>query len=726
MPPSDPASGAAATSPALATVWPGSSYPLGANFDGGGTNFALFSEIAEKVELCLIGDDGQEARICLDEVDGYVWHVYLPNVSPGQRYGYRVHGPFDPAAGHRCDPSKLLLDPYGKSFNGEFKFGQALFSYDLDVAAEDPAETGTPPRVDSRGHTMTSVVINPFFDWATDRSPRTPYHETVIYEAHVKGMTQTHPAIPEALRGTYAGLAHPAIIDHLKSLNVTAIELMPVHQFLHDSRLLDLGLRNYWGYNTFGFFAPHSQYAANPQAGGAVPEFKSMVRAFHEQGIEVILDVVYNHTAEGNQLGPTINFRGIDNAAYYRLLDEDLRLYKDFTGTGNSLNARHPHTLQLIMDSLRYWVTEMHVDGFRFDLASTLAREFYDVDRLSAFFDLVQQDPVVSQVKLIAEPWDVGEGGYQVGNFPGLWTEWNGKYRDTVRDYWRGEPATLGEFASRLTGSSDLYEATGRRPSASINFVTAHDGFTLNDLVSYNEKHNEANGEHNRDGESHNRSWNCGVEGPTDDPEILDLRRRQMRNIMATLMLSQGTPMIAHGDEIGRTQHGNNNVYCQDSELSWMEWSLVDKNSDLLSFTRKATALRKNHPVFRRRRFFDGRPIRSADQVRDIAWLTPAGEVMTSEDWDSQFGKSITVFLNGEALPEPNARGERVVDDSFLLCFNAHDHEVDFVIPHDDYAKEWTAELDTTDPTGEVKLVVHDGDEVSLPGRALLVFRKTG
>ncbi|MGA7133334.1 MAG: glycogen debranching protein GlgX [Mycobacterium sp.] len=726
MPPSDPASGAAAASPALATVWPGSSYPLGANFDGGGTNFALFSEIAEKVELCLIGDEGQEARICLDEVDGYVWHVYLPNVSPGQRYGYRVHGPFDPAAGHRCDPSKLLLDPYGKSFNGEFKFGQALFSYDLDVAAEDPAETGIPPRVDSRGHTMTSVVINPFFDWATDRSPRTPYHETVIYEAHVKGMTQTHPAIPEALRGTYAGLAHPAIIDHLKSLNVTAIELMPVHQFLHDSRLLDLGLRNYWGYNTFGFFAPHSQYAANPQAGGAVPEFKSMVRAFHEQGIEVILDVVYNHTAEGNQLGPTINFRGIDNAAYYRLLDEDLRLYKDFTGTGNSLNARHPHTLQLIMDSLRYWVTEMHVDGFRFDLASTLAREFYDVDRLSAFFDLVQQDPVVSQVKLIAEPWDVGEGGYQVGNFPGLWTEWNGKYRDTVRDYWRGEPATLGEFASRLTGSSDLYEATGRRPGASINFVTAHDGFTLNDLVSYNEKHNEANGEHNRDGESHNRSWNCGVEGPTDDPEILDLRRRQMRNIMATLMLSQGTPMIAHGDEIGRTQHGNNNVYCQDSELSWMEWSLVDKNSDLLSFTRKATALRKNHPVFRRRRFFDGRPIRSADQVRDIAWLTPAGEVMTSEDWDSQFGKSITVFLNGEALPEPNARGERVVDDSFLLCFNAHDHEVDFVIPHDDYAKEWTAELDTTDPTGEVKLVVHDGDEVSLPGRALLVFRKTG
>jgi glycogen operon protein len=727
MPPSDPANGAAATSPPLPTVWPGSSYPLGANFDGGGTNFALFSEIAQEVELCLIDDDGQEARIGLDEVDGYVWHAYLPNVGPGQRYGFRVHGPFDPAAGHRCDPSKLLLDPYGKSFDGEFTFGQALFSYDLAVAAEDPAETGTPPHLDSRGHTMTSVVINPFFDWATDRSPRTPYHETVIYEAHVKGMTETHPAIPEALRGTYAGLAHPVIIDHLKSFNVTAIELMPVHQFLHDSRLLDLGLRNYWGYNTFGFFAPHNQYAANRKGGGAVTEFKSMVRAFHEQGIEVILDVVYNHTAEGNQLGPTINFRGIDNAAYYRLLDEDLRLYKDFTGTGNSLNARHPHTLQLIMDSLRYWVTEMHVDGFRFDLASTLAREFYDVDRLSAFFDLVQQDPVVSQVKLIAEPWDIGEGGYQVGNFPGLWTEWNGKYRDTVRDYWRGEPATLGEFASRLTGSSDLYEATSRRPSASINFVTAHDGFTLNDLVSYNEKHNEANGEDNRDGESHNRSWNCGVEGPTDDPEVLDLRRRQMRNIMATLMLSQGTPMITHGDEMGRTQHGNNNVYCQDSELSWMDWSLVDKNSDLLAFARKATALRKIHPVFRRRRFFEGRPIRSAaDQVRDIAWLTPAGQEMTAKDWDSQFGKSIAVFLNGEALHEPNARGERVVDDSFLLCFNAHDHEVDFVMPHDDYAKEWTAELDTTDPSGEVKLIVNDGDEVSLPGRALVVFRKTG
>ena len=560
---------------------------------------------------------------------------------------------------------------------------------------------------------MTSVVINPFFQWASDRAPRTPYHETIIYEAHVKGMTRTHPGIPEELRGTYAGLGHPVIIEHLKSLNVTAIEVMPVHQFLHDHRLIDLGLRNYWGYNTFGFFAPHHQYAANRHAGGAVAEFKTMVRSFHEAGIEVILDVVYNHTAEGNHLGPTINFRGIDNAAYYRLQDGDLRFYKDFTGTGNSLNPRHPHTLQLIMDSLRYWVLDMHVDGFRFDLAAALAREFYDVDRLSAFFDLVQQDPVVSQVKLIAEPWDVGEGGYQVGNFPGLWTEWNGKYRDTVRDYWRGEPATLGEFASRLTGSSDLYEATGRRPGASINFVTCHDGFPLADLVSYNEKHNEANGEDNRDGESHNRSWNCGVEGPTDDPDVLALRAKQMRNIMATLMVSQGTPMISHGDEIGRTQQGNNNVYCQDSEISWMDWSLRDKNADLYEFTRKVTKLRRNHPVFRRRRFFEGEPIRTGDQVRDIAWLTPAGKEMTPEDWGSGLGKCVAVFLNGEAITTPNARGERVVDDSFLLCFNANDKPQDFVTPKRDYAKEWTATLDTADATGSTELVVTAGKKIS-------------
>ena len=712
------------TGPILATVWPGTPYPLGATYDGAGTNFSVFSEVAERVELCLIDQAGTEERIPLDEVDGFVWHAYLPAITPGQRYGFRVDGPWDPAAGHRCDPSKLLLDPYGKAFDGDFKQGPQLFSYDMAVAEHDDSASGDRPMLDSLGHTMTSVVINPFFDWGSDRPPEHPYNETIIYEAHVKGMTRTHPGIPEELRGTYAGLSHPVVIDHLQSLNVTAIELMPVHQFMHDFRLLDLGLRNYWGYNTFGFFAPHNSYASIRQPGAAVGEFKTMVRAFHEADIEVILDVVYNHTAEGNQLGPTINFRGIDNAAYYRLLDEDLRYYKDFTGTGNSLNARHPHTLQLIMDSLRYWVLEMHVDGFRFDLAATLARELHDVDRLSAFFDLVQQDPVVSQVKLIAEPWDVGEGGYQVGNFPGHWTEWNGKYRDTVRDYWRGEPATLGEFASRLTGSSDLYEATGRRPGASINFVTAHDGFTLHDLVSYNEKHNEANGEGNRDGESHNRSWNCGVEGPTDDPEIIKLRCRQMRNFLVTLMVSQGTPMVAHGDEMGRTQRGNNNVYCQDSELSWMDWSLTGRNASLLEFTKKVTTLRKDHPVFRRRRFFDGTPIRTGAQVRDIAWLTPAGEEMTLEDWDSGFGKSITVFLNGDAIPEPDARGFRVVDDSFLLFFNAHDADLDFVVPQGPYGTQWQACIDTADPEGNTDLVVRAGDKVTLEARSVIVLRR--
>ena len=697
-------------------VWPGNPYPLGASYDGAGTNFSVFSEVAEQVELCLIDDDGSETRINLDEVDGFVWHAYLPTVEPGQRYGFRVHGPWDPSDGLRCDPSKLLLDPYGKSFEGHFDFSQALYSYDLAGGAE-------PPRVDSLGHTMTSVVINPFFGWGSDHPPRTPYHETIIYEAHVKGMTQTHPGVPEELRGTYAGLAHPAVIDHLKSLNVTSIELMPVHQFMHDKRLLDLGLRNYWGYNTFGFFAPHSDYAANRHAGGAVGEFKSMVRSFHDAGIEVILDVVYNHTAESDHLGPTVNFRGIDNAAYYRLIDSDPALYKDFTGTGNSLNVRHPHTLQLIMDSLRYWVLDMHVDGFRFDLASTLAREFYEVDRLSAFFDIIQQDPVISQVKLIAEPWDIGEGGYQVGNFPGLWTEWNGKYRDTVRDYWRGEPAALGEFASRLTGSSDLYEATGRRPIASINFVTCHDGFTLADLVSYNNKHNDANGEHNRDGENYNRSWNCGVEGPTDDPEVIALRHRQMRNIMTTLMVSQGTPMISHGDEVGRTQHGNNNGYCQDNQITWIDWSGAHEYADMLEFTRKVTALRAKHPVFRRRRFFDGRPSHSTHHLRDIYWITRNGVEMTSDDWHSGI-KSVAVGLNGEALTEPDARGERITDDSFLLCFNAHAYPVDFILPDGAYASGWTAVIDTFDPRGGTDLCVPPGTTITVQGRSVMVFRR--
>ncbi|HJD70009.1 MAG TPA: glycogen debranching protein GlgX, partial [Corynebacterium kroppenstedtii] len=648
-------------------VWPGNSYPLGSTYDGSGTNFALFSEVADKVELCLIDSDGAETRIEMREVDAHIWHCYLPGIIPGQRYGYRVHGPWDPHQGLRCDPSKILLDPYAKAFDGKFDGDASLFSYDID----NPDERNTD---DSLGHTMLSVVINPYFDWGSDRLPRHPMNKTVVYEAHVKGMTMTHPNVPENYRGTYAGLAHPSIVKYLKDLGVTAIELMPIHQFYQDDRLHELGLSNYWGYNTFGFLAPHQDYAAAKKPGAAVSEFKNMVRAFHDNDIEVILDVVYNHTAEGNHMGPTLSFRGIDNAAYYRLVDDDRQHYMDYTGTGNSLNVRHPHTLQLIMDSLRYWVTEMHIDGFRFDLASTLARELHDVDRLSAFFDLVQQDPIVSQVKLIAEPWDVGEGGYQVGNFPAIWSEWNGMYRDTVRDFWRGEPATLGEFASRLTGSSDLYAANDRRPTASINFVTAHDGFTLHDLVSYNEKHNEANKEDNRDGESHNRSWNCGVEGPTDDPDIIQLRGRQIRNFLTTLLLSQGTPMICHGDEMGRTQNGNNNVYCQDSELSWVDWSQATDNKDLIDFTRRLIELRNDHPVFRRRRFLAGGPLGYDVQDRDIAWMTPAGTLMTTADWDHDFGRSLMVHLGGEAIAEPDEQGQKIFDDSFILCFNAH-HE---------------------------------------------------
>ncbi|HEX5512508.1 MAG TPA: glycogen debranching protein GlgX, partial [Actinomycetales bacterium] len=560
-------------------IWPGRPYPLGATFDGAGTNFALFSGVAERVELCLIDDDGQEERVALTEFDGGVWHGYLPGVQPGQRYGFRVHGPLEPERGLRCNPSKLLLDPYAKAIEGQVDGDPSLFSYQFD----DPTKVNDD---DSLGHTMLSVVVNPYFDWGDDRHPRQEYHESVIYEAHVKGLTQTHPGLPEELRGTYAGVGHPAMIDHLSTLGITAIELMPVHQFVQDTHLVEKGLSNYWGYNTIGFFAPHNGYSAFGSRGEQVQEFKGMVKNLHDAGIEVILDVVYNHTAEGNELGPTLCFRGIDNTAYYRLVDDQPEHYYDTTGTGNSLLMRNPHVLQLIMDSLRYWVLEMHVDGFRFDLAATLARQFHEVDRLSAFFDLVQQDPIVSQAKLIAEPWDLGDGGYQVGNFPPLWTEWNGKYRDTVRDFWRGEPSTLGEFASRITGSSDLYQDDGRRPIASINFVTAHDGFTLRDLVSYNEKHNEANGEDNKDGESHNRSWNCGVEGETDDKDILALRARQQRNFLATLLLSQGVPMLAHGDELGRTQGGNNNVYCQDNEIAWVDWDLSDEQKALLEFTR--------------------------------------------------------------------------------------------------------------------------------------------
>ena len=698
-------------------VWPGEPYPLGSTYDGAGTNFALFSDVAEKVELCLISAEGEETRIELEEVDAHIWHCYIPSIMPGQRYAYRVHGPFDPANGKRCDPNKLLVDPYAKAFDGEFDGHPSLFNYDIHDHSKRNTE-------DSLGHTMTSVVINPFFDWGADRAPRTPYNETVIYEAHVKGMTMTHPDIPEELRGTYAGLAHPAIIDYLKDLGVTAIELMPVHQFLQDDHLREKGLRNYWGYNTFGFLAPHQDYSASQKPGGAVSEFKGMVRAFHDAGIEVILDVVYNHTAEGNHMGPTICFRGIDNEAYYRLVEGDRQHYMDYTGTGNSLNVRHPHSLQLIMDSLRYWVSEMHVDGFRFDLASTLAREFHDVDRLSAFFDLVQQDPIVSQVKLIAEPWDVGEGGYQVGNFPPQWTEWNGKYRDTIRDFWRGEPSTLGEFASRITGSSDLYANNDRRPTASINFVTAHDGFTLNDLVSYNEKHNMANGEDNRDGESHNRSWNCGVEGPTDDERVLSLRSRQHRNFLTTLLLSQGTPMISHGDEMGRGQKGNNNVYCQDNRLSWVDWNQTRTNSELVEYTQFLTELRAEHPVFRRRRFLRGGPLGAETDDRDIAWLTYEGRVMTTDDWNFDFGKSLMVWLNGDAITEPDRRGHRIEDDSFLLCFNAHHEDIMFQIPGTEYAHSWEVIIDTAEITGRPtrERIVEPEGELRVPARSTIVL----
>ncbi|WP_037898785.1 glycogen debranching protein GlgX, partial [Streptomyces sviceus] len=568
-------------------AWSGHPYPLGASFDGEGTNFALFSEVAERVELVLVDERGAHTGVPLTEVDGFVWHGYVPGVGPGQRYGYRVHGPWHPSFGHRCDPAKLLLDPYAKAVDGQVDSHPSLHT----------------PEADSAGHTMLGVVTDPAFDWGDDRPPRRPYADSVIYEAHVRGLSRTHPDVPPELRGTYAGLAHPAVIDHLTSLGVTAVELMPVHQFVQDGVLQDRGLANYWGYNTIGFFAPHNAYAAHGTRGQQVTEFKAMVKALHAAGLEVILDVVYNHTAEGNEKGPTLSFRGIDNASYYRLVDGDWEHYYDTTGTGNSLLMRHPYVLQLIMDSLRYWVTEMHVDGFRFDLAATLARQFHEVDRLSAFFDLIQQDPVISRVKLIAEPWDVGEGGYQVGNFPPLWSEWNGKYRDAVRDFWRGEPHTLGEFASRLTGSSDLYQHSRRRPRASVNFVTAHDGFTLRDLVSYNDKHNEANGEDGQDGESTNRSWNCGAEGETDDPAVLELRARQQRNFLATLLLSQGIPMLCHGDELGRTQRGNNNAYCQDNEVSWIDWELSAEQRELADFTRYVIGLRAAHPVLRRRRF---------------------------------------------------------------------------------------------------------------------------
>jgi len=680
-------------------VWPGRAFPLGATYDGAGTNFALFSEVAEKIELCLFDQNGVEERIALDEVDAFSWHAYVPHTGPGQRYGYRVDGPYAPEHGIRCNPHKLLLDPYARAIEGEVRWNPACYAYNLGDEASRNDE-------DSAPYVYRSIVQHPHFDWAGDRHPDTPLHETVIYEAHVKGMTRFHPDVPEELRGTYGGLGHPAVIQHLKSLGVTAIELMPVHQFVHDQRLVQMGLRNYWGYNTIGFFAPHNEYASGGPRGEQVNEFKWMVRAFHEAGIEVILDVVYNHTAEGNHLGPTLCFRGIDNRAYYRLVGDAPQYYYDTTGTGNSLNVRHPHTLQLILDSLRYWVTEMHVDGFRFDLAAALAREFHEVDRLSTFFDLIQQDPIVNRVKLIAEPWDIGEGGYQVGNFPALWSEWNGRFRDTVRDFWRGEPSTVGELAFRLTGSSDLYQNDTRRPVASINFVTAHDGFPLRDLVSYNEKHNEANGEGNADGESYNRSWNCGAEGDTDDPTVLKRRAKQQRNLLATLFLAQGVPMLTMGDELGRTQKGNNNAYCQDNDISWVNWAEIDQA--LLEYARGLISLRRQHTVFRRRRWFQGRPIRGA---MDIVWFKPDGKPMTDQDWESRHARSLGVFLNGKAIPGRDEHGRPFLDDSFLLLFNGHSRAVYWAIPGD-LGGPWRLVLDTDRLQPEV-------DPQELSGRVL-------
>jgi isoamylase len=702
---------------------PGSPYPLGAAWDGRGTNFALFSEHATGVELCLFdGQDGTKevGRITVSERTDQVWHVYLPGVHPGQRYGYRVHGPWEPGDGHRFNPAKLLLDPYAKAIDGTIRWDDSLFGYtvghgDADLARDDRDSASAIPK---------SVVVHPAFRWGGDRPLRIPWHETIIYETHVKGLTMRHPAVPRELRGSYAGLAHPAILEHFRKLGVTAVELLPVHQFVADRHLVERGLTNYWGYNSIGYFAPDVRYASGEGLGQPVAEFKGMVKALHAAGIEVILDVVYNHTGEGNHLGPTLCFRGVDNASYYRLVPDDRRHYMDYTGTGNTLNMMHPRVLQLIMDSLRYWIQEMHVDGFRFDLASALARELHEVDRLGAFFDIIHQDPVISQVKLIAEPWDLGEGGYQVGNFPPGWSEWNGKYRDAVRDYWRGADERLGELAYRLTGSSDLYETSGRRPYASVNFVTAHDGFTLRDLVSYNDKHNEANGEDNRDGESHNRSWNCGVEGPTDDAEVNALRARQQRNLLATLLLSQGVPMLLGGDELGRTQQGNNNAYCQDNELSWYDWERVE--APLLEFTRRLIGFRKAHPVFRRRQFFQGRPIHGTD-VSDIAWFTPDGAPMSEEHWGEGFAKSLAVFLNGRGILEPDEDGRRVADDRFYVMFNAHHEPLAFRLPDRKWGPRWVAVLDTRVAVLREGDTPHTaGSEVEVAGRSVVVLRRAG
>ncbi|WP_419497038.1 glycogen debranching protein GlgX [Bifidobacterium pullorum] len=699
-------------------IRPGSMYPLGAHYDGAGVNFSIYSQVADKVELCLFDDQDHETRIEMTEQNSYVWHNYLPGIQPGQRYGYRVYGPYDPNRGLRCNPNKLLLDPYAYAIEGNIDSDESLFSYWF----KSPNDNTAMNTLDSAGHTMKSVVVNPYFDWGADRHPNIPYHDSVIYEAHVRGMTNLNLDVPPDIRGTYAGLAYPTVIEYLKNLGVTTIELMPIHQYVNDTFLQEKGLSNYWGYNTIGFFAPHNAYSSSGQRGEQVNEFKSMVKAYHNAGMEVILDVVYNHTAEGNDRGPTLSFKGIDNQAYYRLVDGDPQHYFDTTGTGNSLLMRSPRALQVITDSLRYWVTEMHVDGFRFDLAATLARQFHDVDKLSAFFDIVEQDPVISQVKLIAEPWDIGSGGYQVGGFPSSWSEWNGRYRDCVRDFWRSQPSTLPEFASRLMGSSDLYQMNGRRPVASVNFITAHDGFTMNDLVSYNNKHNEANGEGNRDGESNNRSWNCGVEGPTNIRDVNELRQRQMRNMFATLLVSQGIPMICGGDEVMRTQGGNNNAYCQDNEISWTNWDLDESQQEMLAFVSKMIHLRLSHPVLHRRRFFSGRvPGDPVDKIPQAEWFDHTGSIMDMADWQNTHAFSVMIYLNGSDIPEVDWYGNQMVDNDFILIFNAHYEPIQFTLPDERYGKKWKLVVDTHNPDGP-ELNYEAGFAITAQSRSFLLL----
>lgn len=693
-------------------------YPFGAHYDGAGVNFAIYSQVAEKVELCLFDDQDHETRIEMTEQNSYIWHNYLPGIQPGQRYGYRVYGPYDPNRGLRCNPNKLLLDPYAYAIEGNIDSDESLFSYWF----KSPDDNSSMNTLDSADHTMKSVVVNPYFDWGADRHPNIPYHDSVIYEAHVRGMTNLNLDVPPDIRGTYAGLAYPTVIEYLKNLGITTIELMPIHQFVNDTFLQEKGLSNYWGYNTIGFFAPHNAYSSSGERGEQVNEFKSMVKAYHRAGMEVVLDVVYNHTAEGNDRGPTLSFKGIDNQAYYRLVDGDPQHYFDTTGTGNSLLMRSPRALQVITDSLRYWVTEMHVDGFRFDLAATLARQFHDVDKLSAFFDIVEQDPVISQVKLIAEPWDIGSGGYQVGGFPSSWSEWNGRYRDCVRDFWRSQPSTLPEFASRLMGSSDLYQVNGRRPVASVNFITAHDGFTMNDLVSYNGKHNEANGEGNRDGESNNRSWNCGVEGPTTIPDVNDLRQRQMRNMFATLLVSQGIPMICGGDEVMRTQGGNNNAYCQDTEISWTHWDLDDSQKQMLQFVSKLVHLRLSHPVLHRRRFFSGRlPGDPKDKIPQAEWFDHTGSIMDMADWQNTHAFSVMIYLNGSDIPETDWYGNQMVDNDFILIFNAHYEPIQFTLPDERYGRKWKLIVDTHNPEGP-ELNYEAGFAITAQSRSFLLL----